>query len=250
MNANRSNQTRTVANNQERASQQPSAESGNNESQYFNLHVDLVGFANDVREVIPNGRKQDRFLAVRINALRGQVNEPNYTKFDLRISGSEAGELFEQLIDVSAQKNRKILVACRLGDIYVDPYMGDEFDADGHATGRKVPRAVIKGRLLLVKSIRIDGELWYQRPQADDDTGDVQTASAESQGGGGDDGIGTGCDDQPEGGGQRAQGSEPDSKPSARSETSPRVPSGRVARVPSAPQRSARAGGYQQASAR
>jgi hypothetical protein len=242
MNANRSNQARPSANQQRAASQPADDQAEGRGNEYFNLHTDGVGYAYDVRWITPNGRSKDKFLAVRIKALRGLVTEPNYTAFDLRVSGEEAISVINDLIPLQGTREQpvKILIAFRIGDTYPDPYMGDEFGEDGKRTGKKVARASIKGRLLLVKSIKIDGDLWYQRPETDD-AGDTNAMQL----GGGDEGGQSGGDEPPAGEGQPGDDESSDSNaPAARANVPANVmsqPCG--ARAPYAPQRSARTSG-------
>lgn len=240
MNANRSTQARTSGN-QTQAASQPAEQTGQHGNDYFNLHTDGIGYLNDIRWVEPRGRKQDRFLAARVNALRGSVSDPNYTRYDLRVSGEEAIGLIAELQQAS-EEDRQIFISFRIGDSYADAYMGNEYGADEKPTGRQIPRAVIKGRLLLVKSVKIDGVLWYQRPETDG-AGDTIQAGGGSGGEGGD----TGGDELPAGQTQAGGGEEsPDSTPPAASTegSSPRMPQPRgTARAPYAPQRSERASG-------
>ncbi|QIL80189.1 DUF3577 domain-containing protein [Diaphorobacter sp. HDW4A] len=129
---------------------------------HFNLHVNGVGYLNRVRwvETKSNGRKAQPFLACSISALRGNSEQPDYTYFDLRVSGSEAIQMVEQLmVDVDAQ--RKVVLSFRIGDIYPHLYMRDIRDDRGNRTNGREPAALIKGRLLLINSISIDGENVY-----------------------------------------------------------------------------------------
>ena len=55
---------------------------------YFDLHITGLGYLNRIREVQP--RKGDAFLACDIAALNGPSDSPDYRRFDVRVSGSEA----------------------------------------------------------------------------------------------------------------------------------------------------------------
>lgn len=142
------------------------------EAEYFNLHASGCGYLSRVRWVDPGkrrgGRAGDQFLACAINALRGDVANPNYTYFDLRVSGEEAAELIEQL-KPSVDEDRKVFVAFKLGDFYAHSYERDARDNRGQKTGEKEISALIKGRLLLITHVKVDGEVVYQR---DDDASD------------------------------------------------------------------------------
>jgi hypothetical protein len=137
-----------------------------------------------VRWVSPNkrgGRSGDRFLACAINALRGDVNDPAYTYFDLRVNGEEAIELVEQL-QKDVDEGRKVFVAFKLGDFYPHAYERDEMDERRRPTGKKETATLIKGRLLLITHVKVDGEVVYSR---DDDQGgesrdDVEASRGEA----------------------------------------------------------------------
>lgn len=133
-------------------------------SNHFNLHVNGLGYLNRVRwvETKGPGRKAQPFLACSISAVRGNTDEPDYTYFDLRVSGSEAIEMVEKLMgDVEAK--RKVFVSFRVGDIYTHVYMRNLRDEKGRATGEQEPAALIKGRLLLINSVTVDGVNIFRR---------------------------------------------------------------------------------------
>ena len=173
-----SNQTRQGGQ-QQRPAAQPAPEAAESDGpQYFNLHTDGIGYLNDIRWVEFRDRPEDNFLAVRISALRGRIptdseSRPKSTKYDLRVRGKDAMELVEQLLPFQEQE-KTIFVSFRLGDTYADAYMANEYNAKtNQPTGRQIPKAVIKGSLLLLKSIKVDGELWYTRPDAEDTDGNT-----------------------------------------------------------------------------
>lgn len=147
------------------------------QANHFNLHVNGVGYLNRVRWVEPKrnaGRRAEPFLACSVSALRGNSEQPDYTYFDLRVSGREAIEMVDRLgEDVAAE--RKVFISFRVGDIYAHPYERDVKDRQtGRKTGDREMAALIKGRLLLINSITIDGENVFRRdPDAalpEDDT--------------------------------------------------------------------------------
>lgn len=139
-----------------------------NQSNHFNLHVSGIGYLNRIRWVQPKqkGRKADPFLACSIAALRGSAEDPQYTYFDLRVSGREAAELVEQCMD-DVDQRRKVVVSFKVGDIYTDMYERD-VKVDGRKTGEKEMACLIKGRLLLINTITVDGVRVFQREAEDD----------------------------------------------------------------------------------
>ena len=132
-------------------------------SGYFDLHTKGCGYINRIRWVTlkGSGRKAEAFLACAINALHGQIVDPQYSYMDLRVSGQEAIELVSELIKDS-EAGRKIFVAFTVGDIYAHAYLRD-IKEHGRKTGEQEPAAVIKGRLILITHIAIDDVVVFQR---------------------------------------------------------------------------------------
>ena len=130
----------------------------NNTATHFDLHTAGVGFLNRAREVKPQtGKKFKPFWSVGISALRGNIDEVEYSRIDTIIVGSKACELIKQYKDEINQQNSRVLCGFKVGDIYADPYK----------TTQGEDRAVIKGRLLAINWIKIDGEMVYkaEKPQ-------------------------------------------------------------------------------------
>lgn len=135
--------------------------------EYFNLHANGIGYLSRVRSVTPSGRgrKAEPFLACAISALRGATDSPDYTYFDLRVSSAEAIELIEGL-QAEVDARRKVLISFRVADIYAHSYERDARDQNGRPTGQKELAALIKGRLIMINSIKVDGQLVYQRTES------------------------------------------------------------------------------------
>ncbi|XDF33220.1 DUF3577 domain-containing protein [Paracidovorax avenae] len=134
--------------------------------EFFNLHTSGIGYLNRIRwvETQGRGRKAEPFLACSISALRGSSDAADYTYFDLRVSGEEAIGLIDSLHD-EVNARRKVLVSFKIGDIYPHLYERDVRDQQsGRPTGRKEMATLIKGRLILINSISVDGEKVYSRP--------------------------------------------------------------------------------------
>ena len=120
------------------------------DSSYFNLHVEGVGYLNRVRTVKPT-KKGQAFLACTVSAMRGSTEDVGYTKFDCRVSGTEAQKIVRQLeADVSAEK--KVIIGFRIADIYPELFTFEKGERQGQAG------VSIKGRLLRVKFAKVDGE--------------------------------------------------------------------------------------------
>lgn len=60
----------------------------NGQSKYFDLHTDGFGYLNRIR-VVPV-KKGEGYLCCSVSALRGAAEEPEYTYFDLKVSGAAA----------------------------------------------------------------------------------------------------------------------------------------------------------------
>jgi len=115
---------------------------------YFDLHVSGIGYLNRIREVKP--RKGHPFLACSISAMRGDPMDVEYTKFDLRVTGSEAKRIVAMLRpEVDAKK--AVIIGFKLGDIYPEAFTYDRGERKGQQG------LVIKGRLLKINFAKIDG---------------------------------------------------------------------------------------------
>ncbi len=121
-------------------------------SEYFDLHTQGLGYLNRIREVKPkNGQS---FWACDIAALHGATDNVNYTRFDCRVSGSNAIELVQQY--QASVEDRKVLIGFRLGDLYADTFIYSKGERAGE-TG-----VSLKARLLYIGWIKVDGQLVYR----------------------------------------------------------------------------------------
>lgn len=120
---------------------------------YFNLHTQGIGYLNRVREV-PVRRGQP-FMACDVAALHGASDDVEYTRFDCKVAGGEAERLIrEHLEDVRAE--RKVLIAFRIGDLWVDAFTYEKGERKGQ------PGASLKGRLIFIEWIKVNGQLTYK----------------------------------------------------------------------------------------
>lgn len=143
-------------------------------SSYFNLHTAGIGYLNRIREVPV--RRGKPFVACDIAALHGASDDVEYTRFDCKVSGTDAEQLVRRCAE-AVQANKKVLVSFRIGDLWVDPFMYEKGERAGQ------PGASLKGRLHYIGWIKIDGEVKYLAPTKDDtSTGDQpQAAATESE---------------------------------------------------------------------
>lgn len=123
---------------------------------YFDLHTNGIGYLNRIREV--SVRKGTPFMAVTVAALHGAADQVEYTYIDCKVAGGEAERLIRRCQQAESA-GRKILVAFRIGDLWIDTFTYDRGEKIGQ-TG-----ASLKGRLLFITWIKIDGETVYQAPE-------------------------------------------------------------------------------------
>ena len=126
--------------------------STNESKQYFDLHTTGIGYLNRVREVTP--KEGTPFLSVTIAALRGSVDNAQYTHFECRVSGKQAQELVRQLKPAVEGKS-KVLIGFTLSDLYAEVFTFKSGDKAGD-TGIS-----LKARLLRIAWAKVDGQPFY-----------------------------------------------------------------------------------------
>lgn len=127
---------------------------------YFNLHTSGIGYLNRVRDVPV--RRGNAFLACEIAALHGAADAVVYTRIDCNVVGKDAEQLIRGCM-AAVQAEHKVLLSFRIGDLWVDPFLYQKGERAGQ------PGASLKGRLLFIHWIKIDGALVYQaeaKPEA------------------------------------------------------------------------------------
>ena len=124
---------------------------------FFDLHVTGLGYLNRVREV--SVKRGQPFLAVDISALHGSADNVEYTRFDCKVSGSEAHNVIRTLMpDIEAEKS--VLVGFKLGDLYPETFTYQNGERKGQ-TG-----VSLKARLLRISWAKVDGTTVYTAPAA------------------------------------------------------------------------------------
>jgi hypothetical protein len=119
------------------------------ETQYFDLHVEGVGYLNRVRKVMP--KKGQEFLACTIAAMRGAMGQVEYTKFDCRVSGAEAKRIV-QLLEPEVSAKKQVIIGFKLSDPYPEVFTFEKGERQGQQG------LSIKGRLLKLKFAKVDGQ--------------------------------------------------------------------------------------------
>lgn len=141
---------------------------------YFDLHLRGLGYLSRVRDVTTrgNGRSKAKpFLACSISAFHGDPNIENgivYLPLDLIVSGEKAKEAVRSVMDDANDRDAKVLVAFRSGDHYIRT-----FERTGNRAGET--GAVLKGRLLKLFWIKVDGEEVY-RDEGEDTEADADAS--------------------------------------------------------------------------
>ena len=129
----------------------------NNESpKYFDLHTTGIGYLNRVREVTP--KEGSPFLSVTIAALRGSVDNVQYTHFECRVSGRQAQQVVRQ-VKPAVEGKLKVLIGFTLSDLYAETFTFKNGDKAGE-TGIS-----LKARLLRVSWAKVDGQPFYKEQE-------------------------------------------------------------------------------------
>ena len=126
--------------------------STNENTKYFDLHTQGLGYLNRIRDVTPN--EGTPFLSVTIAALRGSVDNAQYTHFECRVSGKKAQELVRQL-KPTVEGSSKVLVGFTLSDLHAETFTFKNGDKAGE-TGLS-----LKTRLLRIAWAKVDGQPFY-----------------------------------------------------------------------------------------
>lgn len=123
---------------------------------YFDLHTTGIGYLNRARSVPV---KKSSFYAVDISALRGSNEDVEYTRFDCRVSGEEAERLVKEYMPSINDENQHVLVGFKIGDIYPETFV--------YGKGKKAGETGVslKGRLLFIEWIKVDGRMVYKAPR-------------------------------------------------------------------------------------
>lgn len=122
---------------------------------YFNLHTIGVGYLSDIREYQP--KKGEPILSCRVSALVGQSDSPEYRFFDMNVIGEEAKKLIGRCREAVAAK-KKVLISFVMADMWYDTFTYGK-DSDFHKKGDI--GVSLKGRLIRINMIKVNGELKY-----------------------------------------------------------------------------------------
>jgi hypothetical protein len=135
------------------------------EPSYFDLHINGIGYLSRFREIAAGdaGRRHKPYCAVDIAALEGPTNDPTYTYFDARISGSDAIEVLTMHAAAINDREVKVLAAFRIGGVAPSIY---QVRRGPHAGDSRVS---LKTRLIRIAWIKVKarGETAYRLVHAE-----------------------------------------------------------------------------------
>lgn len=97
-----------------------------NEAKFFDLHTTGIGYLNRIREVKPRGKGKP-FMAVTVAALRGSMDDAEYSYIDCNVVGAEAEKLIRRS-QAAVEAGKKVLVSFRIGDIWTDAFTYEKGD--------------------------------------------------------------------------------------------------------------------------
>ncbi|MDC6489689.1 DUF3577 domain-containing protein [Pseudomonas syringae] len=145
--------------------------SSTNDTKYFDLHTVGIGYLNRIREVKP--RKGDPFMAVTIAALKGSTDSVEYSYIDCNVVGAEADKLIRRCQE-AVGAGKKVLVHFRIGDMWADVFTYSSGAKQGQTS------ASLKGRLLYLSWIKVEGEYVYQAPQKEEASASSESTASET----------------------------------------------------------------------
>jgi CRISPR/Cas system-associated endoribonuclease Cas2 len=126
--------------------------STNEPTKYFDLHTQGLGYLNRIRDVTP--KEGAPFLSVTLAALRGRVDNVQYTHFECRVSGKQAQDIVSRL-KPAVEDSAKVLIGFTLSDLYAEAFTFKNGDKAGE-TG-----VSLKARLLRIAWAKVDGQPFY-----------------------------------------------------------------------------------------
>lgn len=120
-----------------------------------------IGYLNRPQEVTP--KNGDPFLSCSIAALAGPVDEPEYRYIDTIVATEDAQHLVRRCVQ-AVEAERKVLIAFRLNDMRIDPYIRTKGERAGEAA------ASLESTLVHIGLIKIDGQKVYPEAKAEANT--------------------------------------------------------------------------------
>ncbi|HIB8404936.1 TPA: STY4534 family ICE replication protein [Enterobacter hormaechei] len=130
------------------------------QSSYFNLHIDGLGYLSNIREV---NTATGSFLSCTINALHGSTEKPEYTRFDVTVSGKQTSSLIRRCQN-AVNEEKKVLIGFKLSNLTADVFTLSKGDHAGES------RASLKARLIKISFIKVGQNMVYkaEKPESSD----------------------------------------------------------------------------------
>lgn len=130
------------------------------QSSYFNLHIDGLGYLSNIREI---NTATGSFLSCTINALHGSTEKPEYTRFDVTVSGKQTSSLIRRCQN-AVNEEKKVLIGFKLSSLTADVFTLTKGDYAGES------RASLKARLIKISFIKVGQNMVYkaEKPESAD----------------------------------------------------------------------------------
>ncbi|PJG84785.1 STY4534 family ICE replication protein [Conservatibacter flavescens] len=122
---------------------------------FFNIHTTGIGYLNNIRLVEP--KKGSLFYSCDIAALVGDSSKPEYRFFNCNVKGEETERLVKRCQDAVNEK-KKVLISFVMSDLWFDTFT---YQKDGKEHKKGDTGVTLKGRLIRIKTIKVDGQLVY-----------------------------------------------------------------------------------------
>ena len=127
------------------------------QSSYFNLHIDGLGYLSNIREV---NTATGSFLSCTINALHGSTEKPEYTRFDVTVSGKQTTSLIRRCQN-AVNEEKKVLIGFKLSNLTADVFTLTKGDHAGES------RASLKARLIKISFIKVGQNMVYKAEKSE-----------------------------------------------------------------------------------
>ncbi|CDM91128.1 STY4534 family ICE replication protein [Xenorhabdus bovienii] len=128
------------------------SKNSNNESKYFNLHTNGIGYLSNIRNVNgPNGR----FLTVVVNSLSGPIDSPSYVRFDTTVAGDTTVGLVNRCTK-AVDEDKKVLIGFTLSNLSTEIFTLTK----GEHAGEQ--RVSLRARLINIDWLKIGQEMVYK----------------------------------------------------------------------------------------
>lgn len=141
----------------------------NTTTKYFDLHVEGCGYLSRARQV--SLKKAAPYWSVSIAACRGEAGDKQKTYFDVNVVGEQAQALIAEYAETINNRERSVFVTFKLGDIYPETFVYGETSKKKGETG-----VMLKGRLLQLRYVAIDGQEVYRHTAEAAPASDAPTA--------------------------------------------------------------------------